>query len=551
VTTVLGISAFFHDSAACIVRDGEIVAAVQEERLSRIKNDASFPRAAVQACLALAGATIRDVDLAVFYELPFLRAERVLHSQIRFAPRGVRAFPRAIRALFGEKLWVEHAIAEQLQYEGPVLFVPHHLSHAASAYLPSPFDDAAILTIDGVGEWSSSTTGRGSAAVIETLDEQRFPHSLGLFYAAMTVRAGFRVNSGESKLMGLAPYGRPRFVEVLEREVIRVGDDGSVRLNLRHFDFPAGTTLGRRSLDALLGGPPSPEGAPPGEREADLAASAQDITERAMVRMSRHARARTQAPNLCLAGGVALNCVGVARILEDGAFREVFVQPAAGDAGGALGAALLGAQHLTPLARPTRSGGRDAMRSALLGPRYGDADVEGALAATGMHGRALSDAEIDEAVAALLAEGSIVGWFQGPVEFGPRALGARSILADPRGDGVRDRVNREMKRREAFRPFAPAALAEEAGRYFDVTDAAPYMIRTVRVRSFEGASRGPSDALSDGWRVRSAMPAITHVDGSARLQTVSRDEHPRFHALLRAFFRRAPRAPEHLVQPPR
>lgn len=539
MSTVLGLSGLFHDSAACLVRDGAIVAALQEERLSRRKNDASFPRRSAERCLAMSNSTIADVDLAVWYELPFLHAERVLHSQVRFAPRGIRAFARAIRALFGEKVWVEHAIAEALGYEGPVLCVPHHLAHAASAYLPSPFDDAAILGIDGVGEWSSTTMGHGRGGRIELLEEQRFPHSLGLFYATMTVWAGFRVNSGEYKLMGLAPYGKPRFADVLRREVIHVGDDGTVRLNLRHFDFPAGLSLGRSSLDALLGGPKRAPESPIGEREADVAASAQLIVEEAMLALARRARARTGLRALCLAGGVALNCVGVARILEAGVFDEIFVQPASGDAGGALGAALLGAQHERPGLRPERAGGRDAMRAALLGPAYSDDEVRAAIDACGLRARWLSDAEIDEATADLLARGSIVGWFQGAMEFGPRALGGRSILADPRGADVRDRVNREMKLREVFRPFAPAVLEEEAHRFFDVRGPAPYMTRTARVRSFEAATPRPSGLIVDGWDVRSEMPAVTHVDGTARLQTVGRAEHPRFHALISAFQRRA------------
>jgi carbamoyltransferase len=535
---VLGLSGYYHDSAACLVVDGQIVAAVQEERLSRRKHDSAFPSLAAAEVLRAGGARISDVEAVVFYELPFLHAERVLHSQIRFAPGGLRAFPHAVRSLLGGKLWVEQAIAAQLGYEGPVLFVPHHLAHAASAYLPSPFEEAAILTVDGVGEWSTSTFGAGRAGDMELLAEQRFPHSLGLLYATLTAWAGFRVNSGEYKLMGLAPYGRPRFAEALRREVVHLTEDGGVRLNLAHFDFPAGASMGRPSLSQFLGGPPRPLDAPLTEREADIAASAQSIVEEALTRMARHVRARTGLAHLCMAGGVALNSVAVGKVLEAGIFDDVFVQPAAGDAGGALGAALLGAQELTPGSRPTRAEGGDALRGAFLGAPPTAREMRGALERWGIRHQPLEPAELDAAVVEALAEGQVLGWYQGPMEFGPRALGGRSILADARGDTTRDRVNREMKRRESFRPFAPAVLEEEAARWFDVSAPCPYMTRTARVRGFAGAEPPPGEGRVTGWKIESPLPATTHVDGSARLQTVSAGSNPRFHALLSAFFRR-------------
>jgi len=535
---VLGLSAFYHDSAAALAVDGELVCALQEERESRRKNDGAFPALAARAALAEGGLAAGDLDLVVYYELPYLHAERVLHSQFRFAPRGWRAFPRAIRSLFGGKLWVENAIGEQLGYDGPVMLVPHHAAHAASAYLPSPFDDAAVLTVDGVGEWATTTVGRGRGGALELLEEQRFPHSLGLFYAAVTAFCGFRVNSGEYKLMGLAPYGSPRFAGVMRRELVHVGDDGTVRLNLRHFDFAAGTEMGRASFGALLGGPPRAEGAPLTEREADLAASAQAVTEEAMLALARRAVARAGSHRLCLAGGVALNCVAVARILEAGVAREVFVQPAAGDAGGALGAALLGAQELAPGSRPSRPAGRDAMRGALLGPAVPEALMREALERAGLGYARLDDDAVDRRAAEMLAGGAVVGWYQGRMEFGPRALGARSILADPRPGGVRGRVNRVVKRREDFRPFAPSVLAEEAARWFEVEGPAPFMTRTARVRGFGGATAaGAAPGDFAAWRVDSPLEAVTHVDGSARLQTVSREDNPRFHALLSAFQR--------------
>lgn len=536
---VLGLSAYFHDSAACLVRDGEIVGAIQEERESRLKHDEAFPELASRALLQMAGLKPEQLDLVVFYEIPYLHAERVLHSQIRFAPRGWRAFPRAIRSLLSGKIWVEQAIAEQLGFEGEVLFVPHHWAHAASAYLPSPFDEAAVLTVDGVGEWATTQLAHGRGGELRVLEEQHFPHSLGLFYAAMTAWCGFRVNSGEYKLMGLAPYGKPRFVDALRREVIHVAEDGSIRLNMRHFDFPAGLEMGRASLGAVLDGPARSEGAPLTEREADLAASTQVIIEDAMRAMARHARQRTGARHLCLAGGVALNCVAVGKLIDEGLFDDVWVQPAAGDAGGALGAALLGARELVPGSRPSRANGSDAMRGALLGPAPDTETIRRALDSYGLQYEAQADAALDETVAEALANGAVVGWFQGPMEFGPRALGARSILADPRRPEMKARVNRDMKLREAFRPFAPAVIEEEAGRYFAIERPAPYMTRTARVRDFQGAQAAPSPGRFDDWQVQSSMPATTHVDGTARLQTVSRTQHPRFHALLRAFQKRS------------
>lgn len=531
---VLGISAFYHDSAACLVEGGELVVALQEERESRLKHDADFPVQASRACLADAGITADDLDLVVFYEIPSLHVERVLESQLRFVPRGLRAFPRAIRALFGGKMWVERAIAEGLSYEGRVLFVPHHLAHAASAFLPSPFDEAAVVTVDAVGEWATTTIGVGRGAEVTLIEEQRFPHSLGMFYAALTAWSGLKVNSGEYKLMGLAPYGKPRFADELRREAIFVGEDGTIRLNLRHFDFPAGLSIGRPSLGDLLGGPPRPPGASLGQREADIAASAQVIIEDAMRRIVQHAKQVTGQDRVCLAGGVALNCVAVGRLLDEGVVRDVFVQPAAGDAGGAIGAALIGAQELQPGSRPARRPGGDAMRGAFLGPRVEDEEIEAALRRFGLAYKRLDAAEIDQRTASALADGLIVGWFQGRMEFGPRALGARSILADPRGEGVRARVNREMKRRESFRPFAPAVLAEEADRWFVVGRPSPYMTRTLAVRDFEGADIGELGDF-DAIRVRAPLPAVTHVDGSARIQTVTREDNPRFWALLSAF----------------
>lgn len=533
MTVALGISAFYHDSAAALVHDGAIIAAVQEERQSRVKHDERFPLAAAHECLRAGGLAIHDVEVVSFYEVPALHAERVLTSQLRFAPRGLRAFPRAVRSLLGEKLWVERAIAETLGFAGRVIFVPHHLAHAASAFLPSPFEEAAIATIDAVGEWSSTTIGVGRGASVQLLSEQRFPHSLGMFYATLTAWCGLKVNSGEYKMMGLAPYGHPVFADALRRDVIHVGEDGTVQLNLDYFDFPAGLSMGTRKLAEILGGPPRQGDAPLTQREADIAASAQVIVDEAMRAIVRHAVKVTGLRRVCLAGGVSLNCVAVGKLLDEEVVDDVFVQPAAGDAGGALGAALLS----TPGSR-SAGGDRDGMHGALLGPPITDDEITAALRRCGFVYQVRDDDDaVDRETTQALAEGQIVGWFQGRMEFGPRALGARSILADARGAGVRARVNREMKRREAFRPFAPAVLEELADEWFVMRRPSPYMTRTVRARRFEAAPL-PRFGDFDDVTIRAPLPAITHVDGTARVQTVSARDNPRFHALLSAFHAR-------------
>jgi len=539
---ILGLSAYYHDSAACLLRDGEIVAAAQEERFTRKRHDAAFPTRAVAWCLGEAGIGPERIDHVCFYDKPVRKFARILEMHLAFAPRGVRTFLMAMPVWLREKLWTAREIDEDLgSYEGEVLFAEHHQAHAASAFFPSPFDSAAILTLDGVGEWATTSVGVGRGESLELHREIHYPHSLGLLYSAFTYHAGFRVNSGEYKLMGLAPYGRPRFRDVILRELIDLKDDGSFRLNLDYFDYPAGLKMTNARFDALFGGPPRPPEGKLGEREMDMAASVQSVTEEVVLRICRDVHEKTRETDLCLAGGVALNCVANGKIVRgDTGFRRIWVQPAAGDAGGALGAAL--ATWHGHLGRPRPSRGKDAMRGALLGPRFDGAAIDAALAELGARTAVLERDALYDRVAELLAEGAIIGWFQGRMEFGPRALGARSILGDPRDPTMQRRMNLKIKFRESFRPFAPAVLAEDAPTYFELSGDSPYMLVTAQVRDEHRIALSPEDAKKTGIDLlnvkRSTLPAITHVDGSARLQTVTRDANAPFHDLLSAFKRR-------------
>lgn len=529
--TVLGISAFYHDSAAALVVNGRVVAAAQEERFTRKKHDPDFPAHAVRYVLREAGLSPDRLDFVAFYDKPLLKFERLLETYVAYAPRGLASFIKAMPVWLKGKLAIEKTIRAALEeFDGPVLFPEHHESHAASAFYPSPFERAAILTTDGVGEWATTSFGVGHGADLRLMAEQHFPHSLGLFYSAFTYFTGFRVNSGEYKLMGLAPYGTPRFVNEL-REVIDVKDDGSVWLNLDYFPFPAGLTMTGAKMEALFGPRRLPE-SPLTAREMDLAASVQAVTEEAMLKMARHVRNETGERNLCLAGGVALNCVANGKLVREGLFDDVFVQPAAGDAGGALGAALLAyhryGQQLRTLALP------DAMHGAALGPAFSDAEIEAVLIGAGVpYERFDAEAALVEKTATLLAAGAAVGWFQGRMEYGPRALGQRSILADPRGRDVQRLVNLKVKFRESFRPFAPAVLEEHAAEWFDLDRPSPYMLLVAQVNDAAVTGEG-LDRLR---HVESRIPAVTHVDGSARVQTVNAFTSPRFHALLEAFHR--------------
>ena len=546
---ILGVSAFYHDSAAALLRDGVITAAAQEERFTRKKNDESFPANAIQSCLEIANLTEEEIDAVVFYDKPVAKFVRVLETFLAIAPKGAALFARAMPSWMSEKTLVDRAIGTALPGLRPDckrLFTAHHQAHAASAFYPSPFENAAILTVDGVGEWATTTIGRGQGNELALLKELRFPHSLGMLYSAFTAYCGFRVNSGEYKLMGLAPYGTPRYAAAIHENLIDLSPDGSFRLNLDFFDFLRGKRMTNKRFDRLFGGPPRVPESDMNMRYADVAASIQDVTTTVMLSLAKQAKELTGEQRLCLAGGVALNCVTNGRLTEEKIFEEIWVQPAAGDAGGALGAALCAwHQHLTTAAAQESSNRRrksdgDAMRGSLLGPEFSSSEIEQALA--DMDAKYKCYDSYDETVrtaSRLLAEGKILGWFQGRMEFGPRALGNRSILGDPRNPDMQLRINLKVKFRESFRPFAPAVLAKHATEYFDLKQPSPYMLvvaPVAKAQRLEGQtpSRG-FDRLNER---RSRIPAVTHVDDSARVQTVSVESNPRFHSLLTAFHAR-------------
>ena len=539
---ILGISAFYHDSAAALLVDGRIVAAAQEERFSRRKNDARFPRRAVAACLRQAGLRADQVDAVAFHEKPILKFSRTLEVFLDRAPHGLKAFVRTLPSWLGGKLDVRKAVQASvpgLRRDVAFLFAAHHESHSASAFLPSPFERAAILTVDGVGEWATTTLARGDGARIEPIDEIRFPHSLGLLYSAFTAYCGFRVNSGEYKLMGLAPYGEPTFVDRIREHLVDLRPDGSFRLNLECFDLLADDHLTRGRFHALFGGPPRAPEAPLEKRHMDLARSIQVVAEEVLLGLARRAKERTGERNLCLAGGVALNCVANGRILREGPFERIWIQPAAGDAGGALGAALA-AWHATPdrggAGAPRTPQLPDSMGSALLGPSYGDDEAAAALDVHGARYERLDDEALLRRTAEALASEKVVGWVQGRMEFGPRALGNRSILGDPRSPAMQSLMNRKVKFRESFRPFAPVVLAHRAREFFDLDVPSPYMLLVAPVAVSQRRPVDPSvTGLDRLGQVRSTLPAVTHVDGSARIQTVEAEGNPRLHALLKHF----------------
>jgi carbamoyltransferase len=548
LTAILGISAFYHDSAAALIVDGQIVAAAQEERFTRKKHDAGFPAHAVQYCLREAGITSGQLDYAVFYEKPLVKFERLLETYLAFAPAGFRSFRLAMPTWLKEKLYLRRTLRQALgDFHGKLLFTGHHESHAASAFFPSPYDEAAILTVDGVGEWSTAALGHGRGHEIRLSRELRFPHSLGLLYSAFTYYCGFKVNSGEYKLMGLAPYGRPVYRDAIYKHLIEVAADGSLWLNMDYFGYGQGLTMTNGRFHRLFGGPPRRPEADLVERHMDLAASIQVVTEEVLLRMAKTAYDETGAKNLVMAGGVALNCVANGRLLAEGPFDSIWIQPAAGDAGGALGAALFVWHQL--LRRPRHSAIGDSQRGSFLGPSFTAEEIESELHAQEVPFRHFADeGELDEQVASLLAAGKIVGWFQGRMEFGPRALGARSILADPRQSDTQSRLNLKIKFRESFRPFAPCVLKEAAEQWFELPagQESPYMLLVAPVRAERrceinaeslAVMRGDPDLRKRVNVVRSEIPAVTHVDYSARLQTVDRERNRRLYELLRAFER--------------
>ncbi len=541
---ILGISAFYHDSAACLVRDGRIIAAAQEERFSRRKHDARFPIRAASYCLSEGKAAKAGIDAVAYYEKPLSKFVRILRSHFVTAPHNWAAFRQAIPLWLRERLWIPYVIEHELArlgYARPAKFVypEHHQSHQASAFFASPFESAAILTVDGVGEFATATIARGEGNQIATLCQQEFPHSLGLLYSAFTQHAGFKVNSGEYKLMGLAPYGKPAYVDRIYERLVDLRPDGSFRLNMRYFGFLHELRMTNRAFEELFGGPARVPESAITRREMDLARSVQVVTEEILLRMARAARQQTGEENLCLAGGVALNCVANAAIARAKLFRNIWIQPAAGDAGGALGAALF-TWHQVENQPRVCDGAHDRMRGACLGPSFRDKDVERFLKSNAYPYTPLDGEARAARVAELLAQGQVVGWFQGALEFGPRALGNRSILADARDPKMQSRLNLATKFRESFRPFAPAILKERAVEWFDLDAPSPYMLMVAGISAEKRLPAQAGDSLPlEQWvnQPRSVVPAITHVDGSARIQTVSRETSPEFHELLCAFER--------------
>jgi carbamoyltransferase len=536
---ILGISAFYHDSAACLLRDGEIVAAAQEERFTRKKGDSSFPTHAVSYCLQHAGIGMDAVEQVGFYDKPLLKFERILETYLAIAPRGFRSFLKAGPLWVKEKLFTDRQLRESLGgYEGSLLYAEHHESHAASAFFPSPFEESAVLTMDGVGEWATASIGLGKGSDLEILSELRWPDSLGLLYSAFTYYTGFKVNSGEYKVMGLAPYGEPRYVDVILRELVDLREDGSFRLNQKYFNYLGGLTMTSEAFNELFGGPPRVPESPLTQKEMDLARSVQGVCEEIMLRMARTAHRLTGSKNLCLAGGVALNCVGNGRLLREGPFENLWVQPAAGDAGGALGVALL-AWHRYSAKPRTVTPGVDSMKGAYLGPEFSEHEIEAFLQRQGASYERLDREELFDAVARLLASEKIVGWFNGRMEFGPRALGARSIIGDPRSPRMQAQMNIKIKFREGFRPFAPSVLRERVSDYFEMDVESPYMLLVAPVKKerqipMSGAERGLW-GIEQLNVVRSDIPAVTHIDYSARIQTVSPETNPDYYELIQSF----------------
>jgi carbamoyltransferase len=535
---ILGISAFYHDSAACLVRDGEIISAAQEERFTRKKHDSAFPIHAINFCLKDNGLTIRDIDYVAYYDKPFLTFERILETYLSFAPIGIRSFVKALPLWIKKKLWMKEVIRKELQYEGKIIFPEHHESHAASAFYPSPFKEAAFVTMDGVGEWTTASYGVGTDNKIEILSEIKFPHSLGLLYSAFTYYTGFKVNSGEYKVMGLAPYGEPRYRDVILRELIDLKEDGSFKLNIDYFDYCVGLKMTNGKFDKLFDGPPRKPESRMTQREMDIARSVQEVIEEAVLRIARHIKKETGQKYLCLAGGVSLNCVANGKLLRENIFDNIWIQPAAGDAGAAVGAALFAWYQYVGNKR-SADDKHDFQKGSYLGPQFSDSYIENYLNENNIPFTKLKKEEIPEKIADLIGDEKVIGWFQGKMEFGPRALGARSIIGDARSPKMQETMNLKIKFRESFRPFAPSVIMERAGDYFEIDRESPYMLLVAQVKKNLQREMTSDEKKLFGLDklhvVRSSVPAITHVDYSARVQTVDGEYNKLYHDTIKKF----------------
>ncbi len=536
---ILGISAFYHDSAAALVRDGEILAAAQEERFTRKKHDFNFPKNAIRYCLEEAKIKPSDLDYAVFYDKPFLKFERILETYLQYAPVGIQSFIKAMPLWIKQKLWMKNLIEEHLAgYEGKILFPQHHLSHAAAAFYPSPFDEAAVITADGVGEWTTTSVGYGNGNKVKLLKEIHFPHSLGMLYSAFTYYTGFKVNSGEYKVMGLAPYGEPKYVQTILDHLIDLKEDGSFKLNMKYFNYAAGLTMTNRGFNKLFGGPPRQKETLLTQKDMDLARSVQDVTEMAMLRMARHAKEVTGARYLCLAGGVALNCVANGKTLRENLFDDIWIQPAAGDAGGALGAALAVWYDYLDNERKT-DGKTDSQKGSYLGPEFNGKEILAFLEQNNIPYTHHPDEELLDIISRLLSEEQVIGWFHGRMEFGPRALGSRSIIGDARSPVMQKKMNLKIKYRESFRPFAPSVLNEEVSNYFEIDRQSPYMLLVADVKKeLQREMTGEEKQLFGIDKlnvVRSSITAVTHVDYSARIQTAHKETNPRYWHMIDRF----------------